>query len=228
MTPKPSCGARRQWLRDCRSRWTPPCRQGPLGSVHPKHRRLVKHLQSPGLNVRVSVAIRALKADNSMRGGRLTTVTRAHRPIHHASQTGAVPATWQRLRAVLVFAIEKPKPKDTPMSVTPITDQGQTLSYPRGKVLGIVDTQGQLDDVVASLKKAGFEGIKVLHGEDGLQLLERVNGFFFSDMEESCNATSRNSSKGTSSSPSRRHRTARRMQLESHPNKVHGVWCISA
>ena len=70
------------------------------------------------------------------------------------------------------------------MSVEPITDQGQTLSYPRGKVLGIVDTQGQLDDVVATLKKAGFEGIKALHGDDGVQLLERVNGFFFSDLEE--------------------------------------------
>ena len=70
------------------------------------------------------------------------------------------------------------------MSVEPISDQGQTLSYPRGKVLGIVDTQGQLDEVVASLKKAGFADIKTLHGNDGVQLLERVNGFFFSDMEE--------------------------------------------
>jgi hypothetical protein len=70
------------------------------------------------------------------------------------------------------------------MSVEPIRDQGQTLSYPRGKVLGIVDTQDQLDAVVVALKKAGFEGIKALHGEDGVQLLERVNGFFFSDMEE--------------------------------------------
>ena len=70
------------------------------------------------------------------------------------------------------------------MSVEPISDQGQTLSYPRGKVLGIVDTQGQLDDIVASLSKAGFKGIKALHGQDGIQLLERVNSFFFSDMEE--------------------------------------------
>jgi hypothetical protein len=70
------------------------------------------------------------------------------------------------------------------MSVEPIRDQGQTLSYPRGKVLGIVDTQAELDNVVASLKKAGFAGIKALHGEDGVQLLERVNGFFFSDLEE--------------------------------------------
>lgn len=70
------------------------------------------------------------------------------------------------------------------MSVEPMSDQGQTLSYPRGKVLGIVDTEAQFDDVVAALKKAGFDGITALHGEDGVQLLERVNGFFFSDMEE--------------------------------------------
>ncbi len=70
------------------------------------------------------------------------------------------------------------------MSVEPVSDHGQTLSYPRGKVLGIVDTKTQFDDVVAALKNAGFEGITALHGEDGIQLLERVNGFFFSDMED--------------------------------------------
>lgn len=70
------------------------------------------------------------------------------------------------------------------MSVEPVSDQGQALSYPRGKVLGIVATQGQLNDVVAALKRAGFGGITALHGEDGVQLLERVSNFFFSDMEE--------------------------------------------
>jgi hypothetical protein len=70
------------------------------------------------------------------------------------------------------------------MSVEPIRDQGQTLSYPRGKVLGIVDTQAQLDDVVAALKSTGFGGIRALHGEDGVGLLERVNNFFFSDLED--------------------------------------------
>lgn len=71
------------------------------------------------------------------------------------------------------------------MSVEPMTDQGQTLRYPSGKMLGIVDTQAQFDDVVAALKRAGFEGITALHGEDGVQLLERVsNFFFFSDMED--------------------------------------------
>ncbi len=70
------------------------------------------------------------------------------------------------------------------MSVEPISDQGQTLSYPSGKVLGIVDTQAQFDDVVAALKRAGFDGITALHGPDGVQLLERVNTFFFMQLEE--------------------------------------------
>lgn len=70
------------------------------------------------------------------------------------------------------------------MSVEPISDQGQTLSYPSGKVLGIVDTQAQFDGVVAALKRAGFDGITALHGEDGVQLLERVNNFFFTKLEE--------------------------------------------
>src|SRR5690349_15797702 len=70
------------------------------------------------------------------------------------------------------------------MSVEPMIDQGQTLKYPRGKVLGIVDTRQQFDDVVAALKGAGFEQIAALHGDDGIQLLERVNSFFFSDLEE--------------------------------------------
>lgn len=70
------------------------------------------------------------------------------------------------------------------MSVEPMSDQGQTLGYPTGKVLGIVDTRGQFDDVVAALKRAGFDRIQALHGPDGLQLLERVNSFFFNQFEE--------------------------------------------
>jgi len=74
--------------------------------------------------------------------------------------------------------------KEHPMSVEPMSDQGQTLGYPQGKVVGVVDTQGQFDEVVAALKKAGFDGIQALHGADGLQLLDRVNTFFFNDYEE--------------------------------------------
>jgi hypothetical protein len=70
------------------------------------------------------------------------------------------------------------------MSVEPISDRGQTLRYPKGKVLGIVDTQEQFDDVVAALKRAGFDRITALHGEEGVQLVERVDTFFFSDLED--------------------------------------------
>jgi len=70
------------------------------------------------------------------------------------------------------------------MSVEPLSDQGQTLNYPKGKVLGIVDTQTQFNEVVAALKKAGFDQIAALHGDDGVQLLDRASGFFFSDLEE--------------------------------------------
>jgi hypothetical protein len=70
------------------------------------------------------------------------------------------------------------------VSVEPITDQGQSLSYPTGKVLGVADTQAQLDAVAAALRKAGFGKARALHGEDGVHLLERVNTFFFDEHEE--------------------------------------------
>lgn len=58
-------------------------------------------------------------------------------------------------------------------------------SWPRpGKLLGVVDTQRQFDDVVAGLKQAGFEKVTAVHGEDGVNLLERFEGFFFSDADE--------------------------------------------
>lgn len=43
----------------------------------------------------------------------------------------------------------------------------------------MVETQGQFDEVVAALKRAGFDSIQALQGADGLQLLERVDTFFF-------------------------------------------------
>jgi hypothetical protein len=70
------------------------------------------------------------------------------------------------------------------MTVKPIRDEGQTLPPPRGKVIGVVDTQQQFDRVVAALQKAGFDKITALKGDDGIQLLERLDGFFFSDADE--------------------------------------------
>jgi hypothetical protein len=65
-----------------------------------------------------------------------------------------------------------------------IRDEGQTLTVPTGKVLGIVDTRGDFDALVQALTKAGFDKVQALFGEEGVSLLERVDGFFFSDMED--------------------------------------------
>jgi hypothetical protein len=70
------------------------------------------------------------------------------------------------------------------MPVSIIQDKGQTLAPPSGKLLGIVDTPEILEKVAVSLKAAGFPKTKALVGEDGVALLERVDQFFFSDMEE--------------------------------------------
>jgi hypothetical protein len=52
-----------------------------------------------------------------------------------------------------------------------IRDEGQTLGVPRGKVLGIVDTRAEFDDVVRALKSAGFDKITAICGEEGLNVL---------------------------------------------------------
>ena len=51
-------------------------------------------------------------------------------------------------------------------------------------MLGIVETRAKLETLAAKLKAAGFTKIEYLIGEDGIVLLERVDGFFFSDMED--------------------------------------------
>ncbi len=70
------------------------------------------------------------------------------------------------------------------MSIEKIRDEGQTLDTPTGKVLGIVDSRADCEKGAAALAAAGLPAVKVLVGEDGVQLLERINQFFFSDMEE--------------------------------------------
>src|SRR5262249_55415326 len=70
------------------------------------------------------------------------------------------------------------------MTVTQIRDKGQTLSVPSGKVVGTADTRAIFDDVVQALKARGFEKIEALSGQEGVNLLERIHTFFFSDMED--------------------------------------------
>ena len=70
------------------------------------------------------------------------------------------------------------------MASVAIRDEGQTLNPPTGKLLGVVETRANLEALAASVKSAGFPKIEYLVGEDGLALLERVDHFFFSDMED--------------------------------------------
>lgn len=70
------------------------------------------------------------------------------------------------------------------MPVTTIQDEGQSLAYPTGKLLGIVDQGKRLEPLANGLKAAGFSKTESLVGEDGISLLERVDRFFFSDMED--------------------------------------------
>jgi hypothetical protein len=70
------------------------------------------------------------------------------------------------------------------MAPAPIRDEGQTLGSPTGKLLGVVETRTNLEALAASLKSAGFTKLEYLIGEEGVALLERVDGFFFSDMED--------------------------------------------
>jgi hypothetical protein len=70
------------------------------------------------------------------------------------------------------------------MSVEVIHDQGQTLSIPVGKVVGVVDTKDELGDVVSALAEAGFDVVQYLHGDEGIHLLQRADRFFWGDCEE--------------------------------------------
>jgi hypothetical protein len=70
------------------------------------------------------------------------------------------------------------------MEITRIRDEGQILQTPKGKLLGIVDTRAEFDAIVQSLGESGFDKIEAVCGEEGVQLLERIHTFFFSDMED--------------------------------------------
>ena len=70
------------------------------------------------------------------------------------------------------------------MAVEKIHDRGQTLQTPTGKVLGIADTRADVDKAAKALVDAGFKKVEVLCGDEGVRLLERIDMFFFSDMED--------------------------------------------
>lgn len=70
------------------------------------------------------------------------------------------------------------------MAVEKIHDKGQTLSPPIGKLVGIVDSRADFDNVARALEVAGLTSIEALCGAEGVNLLERVHTFFFSDMED--------------------------------------------
>ena len=72
------------------------------------------------------------------------------------------------------------------MSVQPLDDHGQKMPQPAGRAIGFVDDKVQCDTVTKALAAAGFaeSTVFVLHGEDGVQMLERsANDFFFGDGE---------------------------------------------
>jgi len=72
------------------------------------------------------------------------------------------------------------------MSVEPVHDHGQKMPQPAGRAIGFVDAKSQCDAVTKALSAAGFaeSTVFVLHGEEGIQMLERSeNDFFLGDAE---------------------------------------------
>ena len=70
--------------------------------------------------------------------------------------------------------------------IQPTQDHGQNLPVPEGKAIGFVDTKEQLDAITRALNDAGFADskIRVLHGHDGVEMLERLRDVaFFGDWE---------------------------------------------
>lgn len=58
----------------------------------------------------------------------------------------------------------------------PTRDHEQEIAPPQGHAIGFVDTAMQCDKFTQALNMAGFSArtIKVLHGEDGINLLKRM------------------------------------------------------
>jgi hypothetical protein len=60
----------------------------------------------------------------------------------------------------------------------PLGDHEQEMPGPQGHAIGFVDTAAQCDKFTQALNMAGFSArtIKVLHGDDGVSLLNRMMG----------------------------------------------------
>ena len=75
------------------------------------------------------------------------------------------------------------------MTAEPTIDLGQTIAAPAGKVIGFLDGKAEYEAFAAAVRAAGYPAAKItsLYGEDGIQLLERLdkNSFFFGDSEDS-------------------------------------------
>jgi hypothetical protein len=75
------------------------------------------------------------------------------------------------------------------MTLEPLTDHGQVIAPPAGKVIGFIDSKARLEAFAEAVRAAGYPALKLtsLYGEDGIQLLERLkeSSFFFGDSEDS-------------------------------------------
>lgn len=71
------------------------------------------------------------------------------------------------------------------MQLEPLRDEGQTLSPLNGLLIGVLDTREQVNTAVAALNGTGLPNSELilLHGEDGINLIERFDNstFYFSD-----------------------------------------------
>jgi hypothetical protein len=75
------------------------------------------------------------------------------------------------------------------MTFEPISDRGQTIAPPAGKVIGFLDDKAEYEAFAKEVRATGYSAAKItsLYGEEGIQLLERLkeNNFFFGDSEDS-------------------------------------------
>jgi len=75
------------------------------------------------------------------------------------------------------------------MNFKPISDYGQQIASPAGKVIGFIDDTKDYEAFADSVRAAGYPASKIssLYGEDGIHLLQRLkaNSFFFGDSEDS-------------------------------------------